>query len=49
MSSLGRISAIIDKEVRQLSRDRITFGMVIMIPLIQLHSKYTYYIGAEHL
>lgn len=36
MSSLGRISAIIDKEVRQLSRDRITFGMVIMVPLLYL-------------
>ncbi|NND67683.1 MAG: ABC transporter permease, partial [Halioglobus sp.] len=36
MSSLSRIGAIIDKEVRQLSRDRITFGMVVMVPLIYL-------------
>tara|TARA_B100001540_G_scaffold309036_1_gene324594 strand:- start:2430 stop:3536 length:1107 start_codon:yes stop_codon:yes gene_type:complete len=36
VSSLARIGAIADKEVRQLSRDRITFGMVIMLPLIQL-------------
>lgn len=34
--SLLRIKAIIIKELRQLSRDRITFGMVVMIPLIQL-------------
>lgn len=36
MSSLSRISAITVKEFRQLSRDRLTFGMVVMIPLIQL-------------
>ncbi|GMQ48132.1 ABC transporter permease [Vibrio sp. 10N] len=36
MKSLTRMSAIMIKEIRQLSRDRITFGMVIMIPLIQL-------------
>ncbi|MGF1751154.1 ABC transporter permease [Vibrio cionasavignyae] len=36
MKSLSRISAIMVKEIRQLSRDRITFGMVVMIPLIQL-------------
>ena len=36
MSSLGRIGAIARKEFTQLSRDRITFGMVVMIPLIQL-------------
>jgi ABC-2 type transport system permease protein len=34
--SLQRIYAIIIKELRQLSRDRPTFGMVVMIPLIQL-------------
>lgn len=34
--SLARMKAIIVKEFRQLSRDRITFGMVVMIPLIQL-------------
>lgn len=36
MKSFTRMSAIMVKEIRQLSRDRITFGMVIMIPLIQL-------------
>ncbi len=36
MNSLSRISAIAFKEFRQLSRDRLTFGMVVMIPLIQL-------------
>jgi len=34
--SLGRIWAILRKEILQLRRDRMTFGMVIMIPLIQL-------------
>ena len=38
MNSLFRMSAIMVKEFRQLSRDRITFGMVVMIPLIQLLS-----------
>ena len=36
MSVLSRIGAVIIKEFRQLSRDRVTFGMVVMIPLIQL-------------
>lgn len=36
MSILTRIGAITRKEFRQLSRDRMTFGMVVMIPLIQL-------------
>jgi len=36
MSILSRISAITFKEFKQLSRDRLTFGMVVMIPLIQL-------------
>lgn len=35
-ASLLRIKAIIIKELRQLSRDRITFGMVVMLPLLQL-------------
>ncbi|WP_139344016.1 ABC transporter permease [Vibrio ruber] len=30
------MKAMMIKELRQLSRDRITFGMVVMIPLIQL-------------
>ncbi len=36
MSAARRVGAITRKELRQLSRDRLTFGMVIMIPLIQL-------------
>ncbi|MBW8182794.1 ABC transporter permease [Shewanella nanhaiensis] len=35
-NSIRRIKAITVKEIRQLKRDRITFGMVVMIPLIQL-------------
>ena len=36
MNALNRMKAVMVKEIRQLSRDRITFGMVVMIPLIQL-------------
>lgn len=36
MSALRRIAAISDKELKQLARDRVTFGMVVMIPLLQL-------------
>ncbi|QDP01458.1 ABC transporter permease [Thalassotalea sp. PS06] len=36
MNFLHRIQAIFYKELMQLKRDRMTFGMVIMIPLIQL-------------
>ncbi len=36
MSSLLRIVAIFSKELIQLRRDKMTFGMVVMIPLIQL-------------
>ena len=36
MMSVRRILAILRKELLQLRRDRLTFGMVIMIPLIQL-------------
>ncbi|MGL1086731.1 ABC transporter permease [Vibrio vulnificus] len=36
MNALYRMKAIMVKEFRQLSRDRITFGMVVMISLIQL-------------
>ncbi|QSX30052.1 ABC transporter permease [Shewanella cyperi] len=32
----SRILAILIKELRQLSRDRMTFGMIVMIPLVQL-------------
>ena len=36
MASFRRIYAIIYKELMQLKRDRLTFGMIVMIPLIQL-------------
>lgn len=36
MRSLLRIFAIMHKEMLQLSRDRLTFGMIVGIPLIQL-------------
>lgn len=36
MSSLLRIFSIMHKEFLQLSRDRLTFGMIVGIPLIQL-------------
>ena len=36
MKSLQRIIAIVRKEVRQLRRDRLTFGMIVGIPVIQL-------------
>jgi len=36
VKSLLRIRAIFYKELTQLKRDRMTFGMIIMIPLIQL-------------
>lgn len=36
MRSLLRIQAIVIKELIQLRRDRMTFAMVIMIPLVQL-------------
>lgn len=36
MISLSRIGAILRKEVRQLRRDRLTFGMIVGIPVVQL-------------
>lgn len=36
MLSITRVGAIVFKELKQLSRDRITFGMIVMIPLVQL-------------
>ena len=36
MKSLIRCLAIMRKELLQLSRDRLTFGMIVGIPLIQL-------------
>jgi len=36
MKSIQRILAVFLKEVRQLRRDRLTFGMIVGIPVIQL-------------
>ena len=36
MSVLRRIRAIASKEVRQLARDRLTIGMIVGIPLLQI-------------
>ncbi|MCU7977376.1 ABC transporter permease [Shewanella sp. SW36] len=45
-----RIFAIVVKELRQLSRDRMTFGMIVMIPLVQLMLfGYAINIDARHL
>jgi ABC-2 type transport system permease protein len=33
---LQRLFAIMNKEVRQLARDRLTFGMIVGIPLLQM-------------
>jgi len=34
--SLRRLRAVALKEVRQLSRDRVTFGMIVGVPLMQI-------------
>lgn len=36
MNFFLRVFAVLHKEVLQLKRDRLTFGMIVMIPLIQL-------------
>jgi ABC-2 type transport system permease protein len=36
VKSLSRLKAIIKKEVKQLSRDRLTFGMIFGLPIIQI-------------
>ncbi|GAC13004.1 ABC transporter permease [Aliiglaciecola lipolytica] len=36
IASMHRVQAIFFKELMQLKRDKMTFGMVIMIPLVQL-------------
>ena len=36
MKSLSRLGAIIKKEAVQLRRDRLTFGMVFGLPIIQI-------------
>ena len=36
LASLRRLRAVATKEVRQLSRDRVTFGMIVGVPLLQI-------------
>src|SRR5678816_1520641 len=36
VASLRRLRAVAMKEVRQLSRDRVTFGMIVGVPLMQI-------------
>ena len=36
MNSLSRLFAITKKEVRQLRRDRLTFGMIVGLPVVQM-------------
>jgi len=36
MSAVRRLRAVATKEVRQLSRDRVTFGMIVGVPLMQI-------------
>ena len=36
MSSVRRIGAMLVKEAAQLRRDRLTFAMVFVLPLVQL-------------
>ncbi len=36
MTSISRLLAITKKEVRQMRRDRLTFGMIVGIPVIQM-------------
>jgi ABC-2 type transport system permease protein len=35
-ASLRRLRAVAKKEIRQLSRDRVTFGMIVGVPLLQV-------------
>jgi ABC-2 type transport system permease protein len=35
-ASLRRLFAVATKEVRQLSRDRVTFGMIVGVPMMQI-------------
>ena len=36
MNSLSRLMAIVSKEVLQLSRDRLTFGLIVGLPIMQI-------------
>src|SRR3954468_13621990 len=44
--SLGRVTAVLIKEFKQLTRDRITYAMMLAIPVIQL-TLFGYAINAE--
>ena len=35
-AAMRRLKAVATKEVRQLSRDRVTFGMIVGVPLMQI-------------
>src|SRR5687767_7708407 len=35
-AAVRRLKAVATKEVRQLSRDRVTFGMIVGVPLLQI-------------
>jgi ABC-2 type transport system permease protein len=35
-AAVRRLKAVATKEVRQLSRDRVTFGMIVGVPLMQI-------------
>src|SRR5688500_2397083 len=35
-AAVWRLLAVATKEVRQLSRDRVTFGMIVGVPLLQI-------------
>ncbi len=36
LAAMRRLGAVAVKEVRQLSRDRVTFGMIVGVPLLQM-------------
>src|SRR5690349_21839219 len=36
LASLRRLRAVAVKEIRQLSRDRVTFGMIVGVPMMQM-------------
>ena len=36
MNSLSRLFAVMGKELRQLRRDRLTFAMIVGIPVMQI-------------
>jgi ABC-2 type transport system permease protein len=35
-AALRRLRAVAVKEIRQLARDRVTFGMIVGVPLMQI-------------